>query len=363
MVDSSTRSFRADILVVDDSPSNLQILVRMLGESGYKVRPVPNGALALMAARNAPPDLILLDITMPDMDGFQVCEALKSDPELSAIPVIFLSGHAGTIDKIRAFNVGGIDYITKPFQIEEVLARVETHIKVRRLQLELEFHNHNLQDMVNDQVREISDLQMATIYAMANLAEYRDFETGVHLERVRKYCYLLSTEMSKTPDFKNEIDEQFIRTLYETSPLHDIGKVGIPDIILLKPGKLTPEEFTVMKTHTTIGAQALEAVREQYSQNPFIEMGIDIAKYHHEKWDGNGYPCGLTGNDIPLASRIMAIVDVYDALTSKRVYKNAIPHEESFNIIMEESGKHFDPRIISVFKKLKEEILNILNHY
>lgn len=363
MPDPTAGMHRADIMAVDDSPSNLQILSRMLGENGYKVRPVPSGSLALMAARNAPPDLILLDITMPDMDGYHVCEALKSDPALSAIPVIFLSGHAGTIDKIRAFCAGGVDYITKPFQIEEVLARVETHIKLRRLQLELENHNHNLEDMVKEQVREISELQMATIFAMANLAEYRDFDTGIHLERVRKYCHLLATEMSKTPSFSSAIDPRFIQIIYETSPLHDIGKVGIPDNILLKPAKLTPEEFEVIKTHTAIGAQALEAVREQYPRNPFIEMGIQIAKYHHEKWDGTGYPEGLSGDDIPLAARIMAVIDVYDALTSKRVYKEALPHEESVAIILSASGKQFDPRIIAIFHKLEHEILNIRNQY
>lgn len=363
MTDAITGTPRADIMAVDDSPSNLQILARMLGEHGYKVRPVPTGALALMAARNAPPDLILLDITMPDMDGYQVCEALKSEPALRSIPVIFLSGHAGTIDKIRAFSAGGVDYITKPFQIEEVLARVEAHINLRRLQQELERHNRNLQEMVQEQVREISELQMATIFAMANLAEYRDFETGVHLERVRKYCHRLASELAKTPDFGAAIDERFIRVIYETSPLHDIGKVGIPDTILLKPARLTSEEFEVIKTHTVIGAHALEAVREQYPHNPFIEMGIEIARSHHEKWDGTGYPDGLAGNAIPLAARIMAIIDVYDALTSKRVYKEAIPHDESVEIILKGSGSQFDPRIIAVFKQLDQELLGIRNQY
>lgn len=359
MTEAQTAHPMADIMAVDDSASNLQVLARMLQEHGYKVRPVPSGALALMAARNAPPDLILLDITMPEMDGYQVCEALKADPELNQIPVIFLSGQAGTIDKIKAFSVGGVDYITKPFQIEEVLVRVETHIKLRRLQQQLEQHNRNLQDMVRDQVREISELQMATIFAMANLAEYRDYETGIHLERVRKYCRALAEQLALDSPYAHQVDTRFIYTIYETSPLHDIGKVGVPDTILLKPGKLTPDEFDIIKTHVTIGAEALEAVRQQYPKHPFINMGIDIARYHHEKWDGSGYPAGLSGEAIPLAARIMAVADVYDAMSSKRIYKDAVSHEETCRYIREESGRHFDPVVIEAFKQLEAAFYDI----
>jgi len=348
----------ADIMVVDDTLANVQILSSMLKKRGYKVRPALNGRLALEAADKNPPDLILLDISMPEMDGFEVCRRIKNNSSTRDIPIIFISALSETLDKITAFSLGGVDYITKPFQLEEVLARVETHLEIRRLRSDLEKHNLYLANLVEEKVKEITESQMATIIALAKLAERRDDDTGKHLERVQSLCKLLAGHLYENQQ-KTEITPHFIENLYFASALHDIGKVGIQDNILLKPGKLTPEEFTIMKTHTTIGAQTLEAVLERYPKNSFITMGIEIARSHHEKWDGSGYPSGLKGQEIPLSARILTLVDVYDALRSRRVYKPPFDHETTKQIIYESSGSHFDPEIVEAFRGLNDTFRQI----
>ncbi len=349
----------ADILVVDDTPANLKMLSSMLKEQGYKTRPVPSGKLALKAAENTPPDLILLDINMPEMDGYEVCQHLKESETLRDIPVIFISALTETMDKLKAFNAGGVDYVTKPFQFEEVRARVETHLRIRHLQMALEKHNLDLEKLVQEQVKEILDSQMSTILALARLAESRDKETGQHLERVQAYCKALATKLSETKRFRGTIDDKYIDNIFHASPLHDIGKVGIADSILLKGGKLTEAEFHIMKEHTNIGAQTLEAVRNRYPNNKFVNMGIAIARSHHEKWDGTGYPDGLAGEDIPLCARIMAYADVYDALTSERHYKDVLSYEESRNMMVVESGTHFDPLLVETFFEIEDKFSEI----
>jgi putative two-component system response regulator len=350
---------KPNILIVDDTLANLQVLSEMLKQQGYHVRPAPSGLLALEAAQSDPPDLILLDINMPNMNGYEVCTRLKADGHLSKIPVIFLSALSELSDKMKAFAVGGVDYITKPFQFEEVQARVKTHLTICNLQNELELHNHHLEELVQAQVKEISESQMATIFALAKLAESRDEDTGTHLERVQEFCKLLAQQLCTVTTCCESMDTTFINNLYHASPLHDIGKVGISDSILLKPGKHTPEEFEIMKQHTVIGAQTLEAARERYPRNDFINMGISIARSHHEKWDGSGYPDGLAGNDIPLAARIMTVADVYDALRSKRCYKDAFTHENSCEIIINGRGTQFDPVIIDAFLTKEQEFNRI----
>ena len=343
----------ADIMVVDDTPANLRLLAGHLTARGYNVRAVPSGRLALASAQADPPDLVLLDINMPDMNGYEVCERLKADPRLSEIPVIFISALGEALDKVKAFSVGGVDYVTKPFQFEEVQARVETHLKIRRLKADLEEHNANLEELVMEQVDELTDAQMATILAMSALAESRDDDTGKHLERVQAYCRRLARRLGRLPEYALTIDAAFVNDICHASPLHDIGKVGIPDAVLLKPGKLTDEEFKVIQTHTTIGADTLRKVRRKYPSNSFINMGIDIAQSHHEKWNGSGCPQGLAGEDIPLCARIMALADVYDAIRSKRCYKEAIPHARCCEIISSEAGAHFDPNVASAFLEIE----------
>ena len=346
---------RPSILIVDDTPANLQLLASMLKERGYKTRPVPSGLLALQAALSETPDLILLDVNMPEMNGFEVCQGLKADEKLKDIPVIFISALNEVLDKVKAFAVGGVDYITKPFQFDEVQARVDTHLKIRHLQEELEQHNRQLGKLVQVQVKKISDTQMAMIFALAKLAESRDDDSGLHLERVQAFCKKLAEGLSHRFRSGGQVDVTFIENIFYASPLHDIGKVAIADRIVLKPGKLTPEEFEIMKTHAALGAEKLEAVQRQFPGNALLDMGIAIARFHHEKWDGAGYPQGLAGEAIPLSARIMAVVDVYETLRAKRCYKAPFSHEESVDIIVSSSGTHFDPEIVKVFIELKED--------
>jgi putative two-component system response regulator len=340
------------ILVVDDVPENLRTLVRILTSQGYRATAAIDGELALAAAAAEPPDLILLDVMMPGMDGFEVCRRLKENERLKHIPVIFLSALDNTVDKVKAFAAGCVDYVAKPFQADEIKARVDVQMNLRHLQIELEKHNVHLQDLVREQVREISASQMATIFALAKLAEARDDDTGQHLERVRTWCRLLAVQLGEHPAHRDEVDAAFAENIVHTSPLHDIGKVGIRDAVLLKRGTLTPEEFDEMKTHTTLGASTLEAVAGTYPSNRFIQMGIDVARSHHERWDGTGYPDRLSETDIPLSARIVAVADVYDALRSNRCYRSGISHQESREIILEGSGSHFDPNVVDAFRAL-----------
>ena len=344
-----------EILVIDDMPENLQLLAGILSSAQYKVRPVTGGRLALKIAHCKPPDLILLDITMPEMNGYEVCAELKASLSLKDIPVIFISALSDMDDKVKAFAAGGVDYITKPFKTAEVQARVNTHLKLRFLQKELQQHNIHLNKLVREQVQEITESQLTTIFALAKLAEGRDDETGKHLERVRKNCELLAKWLQEHSPYKDRISKEFVDNIFYASPLHDIGKVGIPDSILLKPGRLTEEEFEVMKKHTLIGVETLTAVQHKHPQNSFINMGVEIARSHHEKWDGSGYPDNLAGEQISLAARIMSVADVYDALRTKRVYKPALSQAETCNILFEESGKHFDPVIIEAFRELQDQ--------
>ena len=358
-LESSASAHRGSILVVDDTPANLTLLSRMLGERGYRVRPVPSGNLALKAAASDPPDLVLLDISMPEMDGYEVCRLMKEDPRLRDVPVIFISALTETEDKVKAFRHGGVDYVTKPFQIEEVEARVDAHLRLRSAQAEIMRYNRYLERLVDEKVKEISESQMATIFAMVKLAESRDDETGTHIWRVREYCLALANVLRERTDFTQVLTDPFIRDLYNAAPLHDIGKVGIPDAILLKPSRHAPEEFEVMKTHTTIGARMLQGVVEKYPRNTFVRMGAEIAHAHHERWNGSGYPRGLAGEAIPPAAQIMALADVYDALRSPRRYKPAFSHSDSVRILTEGDGRvepdHFDPRILSVFTEVAHD--------
>jgi putative two-component system response regulator len=345
------------IMIVDDSRSSLVLLEGMLHEQGYHVYPFSRGEQALKVAMESPPDLILLDIVMPGMDGFEVCEHLKQDANLRDVPVIFISSQNEIKSKVKAFSMGCVDYITRPFEFEEVRTRVKTHLRLRQMQIRLMNHNHELERLVEEKVKEITDSWIATILALAKLAESRDDDTGKHLERVQVLCRILAEDLALLPEYHETIDRNFIDNIYHASPLHDIGKVGIPDHVLLKPGKLDPDEFDLMKRHTIIGAQTLEAVHEKYQGNIFIDMGIAIARSHHERWDGKGYPDGLAGDNIPLCARIMAVADVYDALRSNRCYKQAMPHEKAVTIIREGRGVHFAPDVVDVFLSLERVLL------
>ncbi|MFZ1985205.1 MAG: response regulator [Desulfatitalea sp.] len=346
------------IMIIDDTPQNLQLLSTLLQRKGYGVSAFPLGRLALQAAEKKSPDLVLLDINMPEMNGFEVCRQFKSKEALSQIPIIFISAMDNTENKVKALKCGGVDYVTKPFQMEEIYARVNTHLQLHRAQAVLRQFNEKLQARVACQVEEITKSQLAMIFALAKLSHTRDDDTGLHLERVQHLCKILATALSQHSSFCDDIMPEFITAIFHASPLHDLGKVGIADAILLKPGKLTPEEFAIMKTHTTIGADTLSTVYKEYPNNDFLKMGIDIAKFHHEKWDGSGYPSGLSNTTIPLSARIMALVDVYEALRARRPYKEPIPHEQSVSIILDGSAKSFDPQIVEVFSGIAQDFDN-----
>jgi len=289
------------------------------------------------------------------MNGFDVCNTMKSDEKLKDIPIIFISALNDTANKVKALTEGGVDYITKPFQADEVLARVETHLKLRKAQRDLQTYNQHLEERVQEQVQEITQSQFATLTALSRLAEYRDDTTGSHIQRTSDYCRMLATYLAVDSPDAESITPAFIRDIHLSAPLHDIGKVGIPDSILLKSGKLTTEEFDLMKTHVNIGVLTLQKVLEKHPKNSFVNMGIILTKHHHEKWNGKGYPDGLAGEEIPLPARIMALADVYDALRSKRPYKDGFSHEKAVEIIREDSGKSFDPVIVDAFLALERE--------
>ena len=481
------------ILIVDDNSIIRTLLENILKMEGYITSSVNNGKEALDYLKDSQPNLILMDIDMPVMDGYQTCEEMRSRKEYETIPIIMVTA-VGDKDIVKkVLSLGANDYIAKPFEPEELLSRIGAHIKVKGLieererlytQAELYFqsyknssdaimitdtkgnivdinqafthlygyereealdknvnilktshttpefykrmwmeilnkgyfngevinltkdkreipvilsitsikregniigymgvtvditvrkqledalkeYNRTLEQKVKERTKEIEDTQDATIIGLAKLAEYRDPDTGAHLERIRNYCRLIAQELATREKFKGIIDEKYIDLIYKSSPLHDIGKVGIPDNILLKADRLTPEEFEIMKRHTVIGGDAITAAENRLGANKgsFLTMGKEIAYCHHEKFDGSGYPYGFKGDKIPLSARIMALADVYDALTNKRVYKEAWIHKDTREIIIKNSGKHFDPDIVEAFLRMEGEFIKIKKHY
>jgi putative two-component system response regulator len=352
------------VLIVDDTPENLTVMNGLLREH-YRTKIANNGERALQIAGDNPqPDLILLDIMMPGMDGYEVCRRLKRDPRLAAVPVIFLTAKAEIEDEQAGFDAGGVDYITKPISTPIVLARVSTHLKLKAASDFLKDKNAFLETEVQRRTREVQVIQDVTIMAMASLAETRDNETGNHIRRTQNYVLALAKELKSHRRFSAALDDKTIEMLYKSAPLHDIGKVGIPDAILLKPGKLTAEEFEIIKTHTTIGRDTIAAA-EKLIDGPstFLRLAREIAHYHQEKWDGSGYPEGLRGDAIPVSARLMALADVYDALISKRVYKPPFPHEKAVAIITEGSGRHFDPDVVEAFLMIEGQFRSIAERF
>jgi putative two-component system response regulator len=315
-----------NVLVVDDEPISRRLAAHTLEEAGYSVTTAQDGCEAVEILRRGQHRLVVSDWRMPRMDGVALCRAVRSGEFARYIYFIMLTGQTGTDETIEGLSAGADDYIFKPFNPAELILRVNIGRRI-----------------IGMETRDM------TIFALAKLAESRDPETGAHLERVRSYCRVLAQYLRDTPDFCTQVDDEFVGLIYQTSPLHDIGKVAIPDLILLKPAGLTREEFEIMKTHTTHGADTINAVLAEFPGAPFLEMARDIALSHHERFDGRGYPQGLKAEQIPLSARIMALADVYDALTSRRVYKEAYSHDVAQAMIIEESGTHFDPAIVEAF--------------
>jgi putative two-component system response regulator len=349
---------RIKILIVDDNPGTLKILGSIISDEYTKqVATSGESAIEILEASSELPDLILLDLIMPGIDGVETCKIIKQNVRYKNIPIIFLSSRSDSLTKIEALKVGGVDYITKPFNFDEMRSRIDVHLSIHNLEQELAKHNRYLNDLIDEKAKEISEIQLSTIYALVKLTDYRDDVLGGHLQRTQIMCQRIAEKLQSEIKYESIIDDAFISNIFKSSPLHDIGKVGISDRIYLKPGKLTSEEFEIMKRHATIGAETLEAVLLRFPNNEFISMGIDIAKFHHEKWDGNGYPEGLSGEEIPISARIMAVSDVFDALMSKRPYKDAFSYAESYNIILEGKGIHFDPMVVDAFIEIVNEVV------
>ena len=356
---------RPTLLVVDDTPDNLSLMSGILKDS-YKVKVANSGEKAIKVAESDPtPDLILLDIMMPGMDGYQTCIRLQTHSKTRHIPIIFLTAKAEVEDETYGLELGAVDYITKPISPPILLARVKAHLELKRVQDFLRDQNQFLESEVQKRTTEVVAIQDVTILAMASLAETRDNETGNHIRRTQHYVRLLAGKLRHHPRFAHFLDDDgTIELLYKSAPLHDIGKIGIPDRILLKPGRFEPEEFEIMKTHTTLGRDAiLHAEKELGIEMPFLTLAKEIAYGHQEKWDGSGYPQGLSGDDIPISARLMAVADVYDALISRRIYKEGMSHEKAVEIILQGKGSHFDPDMVDAFAELQEEFRKIAKTY
>ena len=347
------------ILVVDDAPENLRLLGAVLRRGGFRPRPVTSGAQALEAAALDPPALVLMDLDMPGMSGLEACRRLKRDERLRNIPVIFISGHLGTDDKVEALRAGGVDYVTKPFQEEEVLARVEVHLRLEDLQAALRGQAQALERQVAEQVQATSASRLATIYSLAKLVEARDGDTGRHIERVQALSRALAVRIQTQERPPAQATRDFATDLEQAAALHDIGKVSTPDAVLLKRGALDPEERAEMRRHCVLGAQTLAAVLERHPDNQFLRMGVEVARSHHERWDGAGYPDGLAGEAIPLVARIVALADFYDAMVSDRVYRPALDHAATRAMIEAGSGSHFDPAVVAAFCEVAGEFQRI----
>jgi len=352
------------VLVVDDAPANVRILADLL-RPHYNVRVATSGQRALEIAHSEPvPHLILLDVMMPKLSGFDVLERLRASPATCSIPIIFVTAMNGTSDEERGLASGAVDYLTKPIRPSIVLARVRMHLELKRSQDLLRGRNSRLEAEILRRMADAQLIQDASIHALARLAEMRDTETGNHLRRTQEYVRALATELSHRPEYATELTPNTIATMAKSATLHDIGKVGIPDEILLKPGKLTPEEWQIMKTHASLGGEAIRRAQSD-GDTPieFLAHASDIAQNHHERWNGSGYPRGLSGTAIPLSARIMALADVFDALLSRRPYKAPFSMQETRHHIVSARGTHFDPDVVDAFLAVEEEFFAIAERY
>lgn len=348
------------ILIVDDVPINIKTLKAILTRN-YDLFIATNGRDALEIVESVPIDIILLDIIMPGMDGYETCRRLKANPSTADIPVIFLTTEDRVSDEAKGLMLGAADFIIKPIHPIVVKARIRTQITLIEARKVLLDQNKQLERMVEERTFQLRTLQDAAMVAMGSLAETRDPETGNHIRRTQYYVKALATHLRSHCNFCDFLTFDVIELLHKSAPLHDIGKVGVPDRVLLKPGKLTCEEFEEIKKHSVLGYKAiLEAEKMlDHSQAPFLRLAKEITLSHHERWDGTGYPMKLSKNEIPISARLMAVADVYDALSSKRVYKPAFSHERSRKIIVEESGQMFDPDIVDAFIMIEEQFQEI----
>ena len=352
------------VLVVDDTPDNLAFMSELLGTQ-YRIKVASSGARALKAALAEPvPDLVLLDIMMPDMDGYEVCRLLKAGAATRDIPVIFLTARADTEDERRGFALGAVDYVTKPVSPPILLARVQTHLALKATADFLRDKSAYLEREVALRTLEVQAIQDVTMVALASLAETRDAETGNHIRRTQLYVKALAERLRSHPRFEAIMSNHMIDLLYKSAPLHDIGKIGVSDLVLLKPGRLTDEEFECAKAHAGLGSKAIESAERRLGMRVrFLSVAKEMARSHHERWDGAGYPDGLAGDAIPMPARLMAVADVYDAVCSARVYKAAGTHEQAGIVIVKGRGTQFDPDVVDAFIDIAGEFQAIALKY
>ena len=356
-------AIKPTILIVDDTPANLTLLAGLL-QPTYAVKAATRGDKALEIVVEQAPALILLDIEMPDMSGYEVCRRLKASPQTQGIPVIFLTSKVDPESEELGLATGAVDYITRPINPSILLSRVKAHLADAASAASLRIANQYLEVAVAARTTELTNLQEMTVLALASLAETRDTETGNHLRRTQHYLRMLGQYLKNHPGFTDALDGDMVNVLFKCAPLHDIGKVGIPDRILLKNGPYTAAEFAIMKTHPTLGRDAIVKAQEISGQRmDFFEIAKDIVYSHHEKWDGSGYPQGLAGTQIPVSARLMAVADVYDALISNRIYKGGMNHERAVQIITDGRGSHFDPDVVEAFLALGPEFNAIAKRF
>jgi putative two-component system response regulator len=356
------------ILVVDDEPGVRGIVARWLQRDGYRCEQASDGADALAAMAKQSFSLVVSDIMMPGMTGIELLREIRTrTPETATIMLTAVDDRTTATE---AIELGAYGYIIKPFESSELLINVTNALRRRELEIQRDRYEQHLEEAVRQRTKEIETTQNVTIYGLATLAEYRDLETGGHIMRTQRYVRLLAESLADCPRFRDELDPQTIDLFYRSTPLHDIGKVGVPDAILTKPGKLTAAEFEVMKQHTTFGHDAIvraEKMLGQGTDNSFLRIARELTATHHEKWDGSGYPCGLKGEEIPLVGRLMAIIDIYDALVSRRVYKPPFSHAKAMEIITQGDGRvepgHFDPDVLAAFVAKQDEIRQIAHAY
>ena len=336
------------ILVVDDDKTNLMIADRLLSEE-YSIVSVLSGQQVFKFLERRKPDLILLDINMPGMDGFEVMECIRQNEQWKKIPVIFLTADRDASTESQCLKMGAVDFIGKPFEPEIVKNRI-------RRTLEIEEYRKDLEGAVRRQTNKIERMQREVIISMANLIESRDGSTGEHVKRTSYYVELIAEELDRRGLFADVISGRYLYNLEKAAPMHDIGKIKVPDYVLQKPGKLTEDEFEIMKKHAADGGEIIRSTMQNIEEDDYLQVAYNVATYHHEKWNGMGYPTGISGEEIPLEARIMAVADVFDALISKRCYKEAMPVDKAFSIIEESAGSHFDPQIVNVFLDLRPQI-------
>jgi putative two-component system response regulator len=353
---------RANLLVVDDTPANLNLMAGLLNTE-YRVRLATGGARAFELALRDPPDLVLLDVMMPEVDGYEVCRRLKRDPRTCDVPVIFITAMSQPDDEARGFEVGAADFIHKPISPPILRARVQTHLQVKAWQDSLRRRNAGLESQLSVKLEQVERMRDATLYVMVSMAEFRDQDTGNHVRRTQEYVRVLAAHLRSNPGEDADaarLDAAAVEMLAKSAPLHDIGKVAIPDHILLKPGPLDADAFEVMKTHTLHGWEMLRRAAQRIDGDAsFLGYAMEIARHHHERWDGSGYPDRLSGRAIPLSARLMAVADVYDALISRRPYKEPMPHEQAVRHLLKGAGTHFDPALVQAMRACEQQFIDI----